>query len=157
MINCNTSSLRRHKASIPCFVMLSKNYVIKKARSRNIMGSTSLVYSKKVNLKIPVRLSFQCLPLFLGKEKSGKCTYFATDHCFIHPPLILNTQMLITSLQHIKPCISLHNQSLWTLCIIYCHEKSSINVESYFADMIIKTLILSTLKQWFLCCRFLRC
>ena len=115
MINCNTSSLRRHKPSVPCFVLLSKNYVIKKARSRNTMGSTNLVYSKKVNLKIPIRLSFQCLPLFLGKEKSGKCTYLATGRCFIHPPLILNTQRLIISLQHIKPCISLHCQSLNTL------------------------------------------
>ena len=34
------------------------------------MGSTDLAYSKNVNLKVSVRLSFQGFPLFLHTEKS---------------------------------------------------------------------------------------
>ena len=47
-----------------CFVSLSNNYVIVKAFSKNISGSTNLAYSKKVNLQVPVRFSFLGLPLF---------------------------------------------------------------------------------------------
>ena len=42
--------------------------------SGKIKGSINAVYSKNVNLEVPVRLSFQSLPSFLGKEKSTKCT-----------------------------------------------------------------------------------
>ena len=113
-----------------------------KACSRNIMGSTNLEYSKKVKLQVTVKLSFQGLPSFLGKEKSAKYTYFATALCFIHHPLIYATQSLNVLLQHIKLCISLLSQSLWTLCITKCHERSSINnSESYFAEVIRTNLI----------------
>ena len=98
-------------------IALSNTYVIVKACSRNIMGSTNLEYSKKVKLQVTVKLSFQGLPSFLGKEKSAEYTYFATAPCFIHPPLICVTQSLNVLLQHIKLCISLLSQSLWTLCI----------------------------------------
>ena len=37
-------------------------------------------------------LSFQGLPLFLGKEKLAKYTYFAPGRCFIHLPLIFANQ-----------------------------------------------------------------
>ena len=53
--------------SYSCFVLLSNNYVIVKAFSGNILGSTNLAYSKKVNLQVPIRLSFLGLPWFLGK------------------------------------------------------------------------------------------
>ena len=77
------------------------------------MGSTDLAYSEKVNLKVPVRLSFQGLPSFLDTEKSGKCSYFVTGCCFIHLPLIFATESLIIALQHIiKLCVSLLSQSL---------------------------------------------
>ena len=56
------------------------------------MCSTNLAYSEKVNLKVPVRLSFQGLPLLLDAEKLVKCSYFATGCCFIHPPLIFGTE-----------------------------------------------------------------
>ena len=95
LLHCNTGSLRKHKPSVPCSILLSNNYVIIKACS-----SISLDYSKKVNLKVFVRLSFHDLPSFLGKEKFAKCTYFVTGHCFIHPPLICATQSLIISLLH---------------------------------------------------------
>ena len=100
-------------------MLLSNNYVIIKACSRNIKGSTNLTYSKNVNLLVPVRLSFQCLPLFLVKEKSAKNIYFATGCCFIHPHLIFTTESLIISLQHIKLCISLLSLS---------HEHSALPV-----------------------------
>ena len=115
LFHWNTGSLRKHEPSVPCSISLSNNYVTVKACSRNITGSTNLAYSEKVNLQVPFRLSFQALPSFLGKEKPAKCTYFATGRCFIHPPLIFATQSLIISRQHIKFCISLLNQSLWTL------------------------------------------
>ena len=86
--HCNTGSLRKHKPSVQCSVLLSNNYVIIKPCSRNIKGSTNLAYSENVNLEVPVRLSLQSLPLLLGKEKSTKCNYFATGRCFIHPLLI---------------------------------------------------------------------
>ena len=76
------------------------------------MGSTNLAFSKKVKLQVPVRLSFQGLPVFLGKEKSAKCTYFAKGRCFVHTPLVFATLSLIISLQHIKLFISLLSQSL---------------------------------------------
>ena len=68
---CNTGSLRKHKPYVPCSVLLSNNYVIKKA--------CGLAYGEKVNLKVLVRLFFQGLPSFLGKEKSAKYSYFLTD------------------------------------------------------------------------------
>ena len=42
------------------------------------MGSTDLAHSEKVNLKVPIRLSFQGLPLFLDTEKLAKCSYVAS-------------------------------------------------------------------------------
>ena len=95
MLHFNTGSLRKHKPSVPSSVSPSYNYMTVKAFSRNITGSTNLALSKKVNLQVPVRLSFQGLPLFFGKEKSAKCTYIATGRCFIYPPLIFSTQRLI--------------------------------------------------------------
>ena len=95
LLFCNTGSLRKHKPFLLFSVLLSNNYLIVKAFSRNITGSTNLAFSKKVNLQVLARLSFQGLPLFLGKEKSTKCTYFAKWCCFIHPPLIFATQSLI--------------------------------------------------------------
>ena len=113
LLHYNTGCLREHKPSVPCSFLLSNNFVIVKACSKNIMGSTNLVYNQRVNLKVPVRLSFQGLPSFLEAEKSAKCSYFATGYCFIHPPLIFATESLIVSLQHIiKLCISLLSQSL---------------------------------------------
>ena len=117
LFHCNTGSLRMHKPSIPCSVLLENNYVIVKACSRNITGSTNLTNSEKVNLHVPVRLSFQSF-FIPCQKKSTKCTYFATGRCFIHPSLIFATQNIIKSLHHIKFCISLLRQSLWTLFII---------------------------------------
>ena len=114
---CYTGPLRKYKPSVPCSVLLSNNYLTVKACNRNIKSSINLVYTENVNLKVHVRISFQSLPLFLGKEKSAKCSYFATGHCFIHLPLSFATLSLIISLRLIKLCISLHSQSLWTLCI----------------------------------------
>ena len=68
----------------------------------NIRGSTNLAYTEKVNLKVPVWLSLQGFPSFLGKEKLAKCTYYVTGPCFIHPSLIFVVQSLILSPQHIK-------------------------------------------------------
>ena len=135
-VHCNTGSLRKHKPSAR-FISLSNNYVTVKACSRNITGSTNLAY----------RLSFQGLPLFLDKEKSAECTYFATWGCFIHPPLIFATQSLITSLQHVKIYIGLLNQSLWTLCITYCYERSSLIVRVILQRWSIKTLFFSSLRR----------
>ena len=78
LLHCNTGCLREHKPSVPCSVLLSNNIVIVKAYSKNIMGSTDLAYSKKVDLKVPVRLHFQGLPLFPYAEKSSECSYFAS-------------------------------------------------------------------------------
>ena len=81
--------LEEAKSSVPCSVLLSNNYVIVKAYDRNITSSTNLAYSKKVNLQVPASLSFQGLPLFLGKEKSSKCTHFAAGRCFVLSILLL--------------------------------------------------------------------
>ena len=124
LLHCNTGCLREHKSSVPCSVLLWNNFVIVKACSKNITGGTDLACSEKVNKKLPVRLSFQGLPLFLDAAKSAKCSYFATGCCFIHPPLIFVTESLIISAQHnynttiiIKLCIGLLSESLWTLGI----------------------------------------
>ena len=87
--NTDPDSLRKHKPSVPSSILLSNNYFIVKAFIKNIAGSTNLAYSEKVNLQVPIRLPFQGLSSFLGKEKVAKCTCFVAGHCFIHPPLIL--------------------------------------------------------------------
>ena len=71
-------SMRKYKPSVLCSVSLSNKYVIIKACSKNITGSTNLAYSKKVNLQVPVRLSIQGLPISLAKL--AKCT---SKHIFI--------------------------------------------------------------------------
>ena len=116
-VHCNTSSLRKHKPSVRSFISLSNIYVTVKACSRNITSSTNLAHKGKVYRQVSVRLSFQGLSSFLGKEKTAKCTYFMSGRCFVHHPLIFAIQTLIISLQHTKLCISLFSQSLWTLCI----------------------------------------
>ena len=45
LVHCITGSLRIHKPSLPCSVLLSNIYVILKACSTNITGSTNLAYS----------------------------------------------------------------------------------------------------------------
>ena len=45
-------------------------------RKRNILGSTNLAIVKN-QYTSSCTVSFQGLPLFLGKEKSAKCTYYA--------------------------------------------------------------------------------
>ena len=113
LLHCITGCLREHKPSAPCFVLLSNNFVIIKTCNKNIMGSTDLAYSKNVNLKVSVRLSFQGFPLFLHTEKLANCSYFVTGCCLIHPPLIFATESLTIPLQYIiKLCISLISQSL---------------------------------------------
>ena len=132
----DTDSLRKHKPLVLCSLSLSTNYVIVTGFSRNISGTTNLVHSEKGNLQVPVKLSFQSLSSFHDKEKSAKSTYFVTERCFIHPPLIFVTQILLISLQHIKLWISLLSQSLWTLPITWWHERSTINSESCFAEVV---------------------
>ena len=118
-----------------------------KACSRNITGSTNLVYSKKVNLQVPIRLSFQGLPSFLGKEKSTKCTYFATGCYFIHPSLTFATQSLIMSLQMLS-------FALVCLAKVFKHYVLP-NVMKDFLLIVrvilrrwsVKTLILSSLRR----------
>ena len=40
----------------------------------SILDADSSVYSETIVLKVPIRLSFQCLLLFLETEKLTKCT-----------------------------------------------------------------------------------
>ena len=111
-VYCNTGSLRKYKPSVPCSISLSNTYVTVQACSRNITRSTNLAHREKVNLQVLIRLSFQGHSLFLGKEKSAKCTYIGSGCYFIHLPLIFVIQRLIISLKHIKLYSSLLSQSL---------------------------------------------
>ena len=95
LLHCDTDSLRMHKPCVPCSLSLSNNYVIIKSFSRNITDSTNLAFSKKFNQQVPVRLSFQGLPLFFGEQKLAKCIYVATRYCFIHSAKIFSTLSLI--------------------------------------------------------------
>ena len=101
LLHCSTCSLRKHKPST-LFHNTIKQFVTVKPCHRNITTSTNLGYSDKVNLQVPVYLSFQGLSAVLGKEKWVKYTYFTAWCCFILP-LIFATQSLIISLQHINP------------------------------------------------------
>ena len=147
LLHCNTGSLRKHKPSVPSSVLLPNNYVIVKTCSRNITDSTNLAYSKKSTYKSPPRLSCQGLPSFLGKEKSAKCTYFATGRCFIHPALIFAPQSLITSLQHIKLCISLLSHSRAHSALTNVVKDPLLIVRVILLMWSIKTLILSSLRR----------
>ena len=82
-VHCNTSSQRKHKPSVHCSISVSNIYMTIKAFSRNITSSTNLAYREKVNLQVPVMLPFEGLFSFLCKEKSTKCTYFASGRCFL--------------------------------------------------------------------------
>ena len=106
----------------------------------NIKGSINLAYSENANLEVPIRLSFQGLLLFLGKEKSAKCTNFATGHCFFHPPLIYHYSKL----------------SFRLVCIAKVCEQSTLTnvmknplliVRVIFQCCSTKTLILSILRR----------
>ena len=60
LLDCNTGSLRKHKTSVPvpyCF------QTIMSLQKGTFLGTA------KNNLQVPVRLSFQGLPLFLGKKR----------------------------------------------------------------------------------------
>ena len=58
LLHCTTDTLRKRKPSVSCSVLLSNNHVIVEGCSKNIMGSTVVGYSEKVNLKVSARLSF---------------------------------------------------------------------------------------------------
>ena len=112
LLHFNIGPLRRHEASVPCSIQLSHNYVIIKACSRHVIGSTNLAYTEK-------KSTYQFLSDFPFKAFFYSFFYyFPTGHCFIHPPLIFASQSLVISLQHIKLCISLLRQGQWTLCIV---------------------------------------
>ena len=116
-------------------------------RKRNITGSTNLAYSEKINLQVPVRLSFQGLSLFLGKEKLAKCTYFATGRYFIDPPLIFATQKLIISLQHIMLCISCLAKVCEYSALPNAMKNPLLIVKVILRRWSIKTLILRDLRR----------
>ena len=150
LLNCNTGCLRKHKPSVPCSVLLSSNFVTVKACSKKTMGSTDLSYSEKVNLKVPVSLSFQGLPSFVDTEKSSKFSYFVIRCCFIHPPLIFATESLI--IYHYGILLSF---SLACLAKV-CEQSVLLNVRNDFLLIVrfisqrwsiktIKILILSSL------------
>ena len=83
------------------------------SRPEPLQGGSLLFTTKFPEiLQARASISFQDLLSFLGKEKSTKSTYFATERCFIHSRLIFVTQSLIISLQHIQLCINLLSQSL---------------------------------------------
>ena len=70
--HCKNGSLRKHNSSVPCFVLLSNNYVIVKAFSRNIMACTNLAYSEKVNLQVSIELSLSRPSFIPWQRKVGK-------------------------------------------------------------------------------------
>ena len=43
------------------------------------MGCNNLAYSEKVNLQVPIKFSFQGIPLFLGKETLTKVPTLQQD------------------------------------------------------------------------------
>ena len=71
LFHCNTGTFWKFKLPLPCFELQLDNY---EACSRNITDETTPGYSEKINVEVPVGLSFQALLWFLGKEKSVKIT-----------------------------------------------------------------------------------
>ena len=68
LLHCKTGSMRKYNPSVPCSILLSNKYVIVKAFSRNITGSTNLAYSEKANLQVSVMLPFQDLLSSMAKK-----------------------------------------------------------------------------------------
>ena len=68
LFHCNTGTLR-NELPLSCSISPSDNYVIVKACSKNKMGRATILYSDKINIEVPIGLSFQGLPLFIYKEK----------------------------------------------------------------------------------------
>ena len=142
LLHWNTGSIRKHKPSVLCSVLLSNNSVIVKAFSKNISSRTNVAYSEKVNLQVPIRLSFQGLPSFLAKEKLAKSTYFATGHYFIHPPL----NFCYSEFNYISTTLSFSLVCLAKVC------KHSVKYLLLILRVILqklsaKTLILSSLRR----------
>ena len=94
MLHCNNVSLRKHKPFVPCSILLSNNYVIIKACSSIIVGSTNLAYSKKVNLQVRVKLSLEGLPLLLWQRKVSKIYLLCDRTLFYSSSLNFATQSL---------------------------------------------------------------
>ena len=145
LLRFNTCSLRKRKPSVPCSILLSNNYVIVKACSKYITGSTDLAHSEKVNLQVLARLSSQRLPSLTKKSWQNVC-------CFIHLPLIFATQSLVISLQRNEFCISLLSQKVQVVPNVI---KDPLLVVSYFSEVVSKSLssqkskmlkLISTLK-----------
>ena len=137
----NLGSLRKHKPSVLCSVSLSNYYVIVKAFSRNISGSTNLAYSKKSQPASSCH-SFLSRPSFVPWQRKVGKNHLLCDRTLFYPSsLIFATQSLILSLQHFKLCISLLSQNPWTLC-----KKTLLIVKVILRRWSEKTLILSSLR-----------
>ena len=68
LLHCNLGSLRKYNPSVPSSVLLSNNYVIVKACSRNITGSTNVAYSEKSTSKFPSGFPFKAFLCSLVKK-----------------------------------------------------------------------------------------
>ena len=141
LLHYNTDSLRKHKPSLPCSLLLSNNYVIIKACSGNIMGSvqrkSQLTSSRQTFLSRPSFVSWQI--------KVDKIDLLCDRTLFYPSSINFVTQSLIISLQHIELCISLLSQSLWILCIIM--KEPLLIVRVILWRWSAKTLILSSLRR----------
>ena len=81
-----------------------------------------------MNLEVTLRLSFQGLQMFLGRDKLEKCTQFSTGRCCTHPILIIAAQSLIISLERIKCSIFF---VVLSIGIFLFREKFSFNSELF--------------------------
>ena len=117
---------------------------------QTIMGSQKLVvrtygqHQSSVQWKSQPKSSwkaFLSMPSVIPwQRKVGKMHQLCNRTLFYPSSLIFAIHTLIISPQHIKTCISLFSRSLWTFCINQCHERSSINSKSYFAEVVCKNL-----------------
>ena len=139
LLHCDTGSLRKHNSSVPCSVLLTNNYAQKLAIGASRPAPTQHTAKNSI-YKFSSGFPFKPFLRSLAKKSPQNSPNLRQDCCFIHPPLIFATQSLIKSLQHIKLCINLLSQNLWTLCIFQSRESSSIDSESYFVGVVNKHL-----------------
>ena len=137
-------SMRKHKPSVPCSVLLSDNYVIVRAHSRNIEGSTNQHTAKKSAFKFLSGFPFKAFLCSLVKKSLQNAPTLRRNF-FIHPPLIFATQ-------------SLYHYSILSFAVVcltkVCEHSLLPNVMKdplvigrvFLRSWSVKTLILSSLK-----------
>ena len=130
LLHCNTGSLRKHKPSLPCSILLSNNYVIIKTCIRNIKGQHQSRLQQKSQLK-SFRQAFLSWPSFIPWQRKVCKMHILCNRTLFYPSSLNSCYSelnYLTTAYNISLCISLLSQSF------------PINNESYLVEVVSESL-----------------